>query len=204
MCVLVAKNNKDGKPLRAKSRIVVLGNSKDHLCQKSQRYAPVLKHSFLHQLEAKEVGDKLILEQGDYKNEFCKTTLPGDEVMVLRPPIGNPYYQEDEYWILKKTLYGLHRPPHHCYNTIKGILLKMFLKASPHDPCLLSGVLANPSSPDTIYAAQSQIHVGLYVENFVFYSSDPTQEAPFKTLLQEHIQVDFMEDVEYFLGTAFN
>ena len=37
----------------------------------------------------------------------------------------------------------------------------------------------------------------------MFYSSDPAQEALFKTLLQEHIQVDFMGYVDYFLGTAF-
>ena len=86
---------------------------------------------------------------------------------------------------------------------VKVILLKMGLKASPHDPCLLSGVLDNPSSPENISEAQSQLHVGFYVENFVFYSSDPTQEALFKTSLQEHIQVDFMGDVNYFLGTTF-
>ena len=80
----------------------------------------------------------------------------------------------------------------------------MGLNASPHDPCLLSGVLANPSSPETISAVQSQLHVGLYVDDFVFNSSYPTQEALFKTLLQEYIQVDFMGDVDYFLGTEFN
>ena len=95
-------------------------------------------------------------------------------------------------------LYDLRQYPHHCYNMIKGILLKMGLKASPHDPCLLSGMIDNPSSPQTIPEAQSQLHVGLYVGNFVFYSSYPTQEDLFKTLLQEHIQVDFMGDVDYF------
>ena len=70
---------------------------------------------------------------------------------------------------------------------IKENLLKMGLNPSPHDPCILYDVLANPSSPDTISAFQPQIHVGLYVDDFVFYSSDPTQEALFKTLLQEHI-----------------
>ena len=79
----------------------------------------------------------------------------------------------------------------------------MGLNTSPHDPCLLSNVISNPSSPDTISAVQSQLHVKLYVDDLVFYSSDPTQEALFKTLLQEHIQVDFMVDVDYFLGTAF-
>ena len=85
---------------------------------------------------------------------------------------------------------------------IKGILLKIGLNTLPHDPCLLSGVLANPSSPDTISAIQFQPHVSLSVDDFVFYSSDPTQESLFKTLLQEHIQVYLMGDVDYFLGTA--
>ena len=45
MCVLVVKNKKYGKTLRAKSRIVVLGNFEDRLYQKSQRDASVLKYS---------------------------------------------------------------------------------------------------------------------------------------------------------------
>ena len=53
----------------------------------------------------------------------------------------------------------------------------MGLNTPPHYPCLLYGVLDNPSSPETISAVQSQLHVGLCVENFVFYSSDPTHEA---------------------------
>ena len=41
MCVLVVKNNKYGKPVHAKSQIVVLGDFENRLYQKSQRYAPV-------------------------------------------------------------------------------------------------------------------------------------------------------------------
>ena len=79
----------------------------------------------------------------------------------------------------------------------------MGLNPSTHDPCLVYSLRSNPSSPDTISTVQSQLHVGLYVDNFVFYSSDPTQESLFKTLLQEHIQVNFMWYVDYFLGTTF-
>ena len=87
MCVLVVKNNKDGKSLRAKSRIVVLGNFEDHLYQKSQRYAQVLKYSSLRLLTDKAVGDKRIPQQGDCKNTFCNDTFPDNEVTVIRPPI---------------------------------------------------------------------------------------------------------------------
>ena len=81
---------------------------------------------------------------------------------------------------------------------IKVIILKLGLKASPRDPCLLSGTLDKPNSHKTISEDQYQLHVGVYVDNFVFYSSDPDQEVLFQSLLQEHIQVDFMGDVNYF------
>ena len=104
---------------------------------------------------------------------------------------------------MKKTLYGLCKSPHHWYNMIKGVMLKMVIKASPHDTCLLSGILEKSNPHNTISEDQSQLHLGLYIDDFVFYSSDPAQEVLFQTLLQEHIRVEFMEDDEYFLGTEF-
>eukprot|EP00804_Cyclotella_cryptica_P022103 CCRYP_011581-RA/>CCRYP_011581-RA protein AED:0.10 eAED:0.05 QI:0/0/0/1/0/0/6/0/1337 len=53
MCILVIKHNKDGKPNRAKSRIVVLGNFEDRYYDKSQKYAPVLKYTSLRLLTSK-------------------------------------------------------------------------------------------------------------------------------------------------------
>ena len=58
MCILVVKNDKDGEPLRANSRIFVLGNFEYRLYQNPQRYAPVLKYSSLCLLTAKSVGEK--------------------------------------------------------------------------------------------------------------------------------------------------
>ena len=101
MCILVVKNDKDGKPLRAKSRIVVLGNFENRLYQNPQRYTPVLKYSSLRLLTAKAIGDKNILQQGDCKNALCNATVPEDEVMVIIPPIGDLDFQDDEYWLLK-------------------------------------------------------------------------------------------------------
>ena len=80
----------------------------------------------------------------------------------------------------------------------------MGLNNSPHDPWLISGTLKNPSSYTCTLNIQYQLHIGLYVNDFVFYSSDPDKEEILKTLLQEHIKVDFMGNVNYFLGTTFN
>ena len=46
-------------------------------------------------------------------------------------------------------------------------------------------------------------HVGMYVDDFIFYSTDPEEEKHFKHELAKHTKVNFMGDVDYFLGTAF-
>ena len=43
----------------------------------------------------------------------------------------------------------------------------------------------------------------MYVDDFIFYSTDPEEEQRFKEELAKHIKVDFMGDVDYLLGTAF-
>ena len=63
--------------------------------------------------------------------------------------------------------------------------------------------LKKKNSHKTISEDQYQLHIGLYVDDLVFYSSNPAQEVLLQNLLQEHIQVGFMRDVDYFLGNAF-
>ena len=72
MCISLVKNDKDGKPLCAKSCTVVLGNFKDSLYQKSQHYAPVIKYISLRLMAAKEMGDKLILQQGELQERILQ------------------------------------------------------------------------------------------------------------------------------------
>ena len=87
---------------------------------------------------------------------------------------------------------------------IKGILLNTGLNRSLHYPCIIYGVLNSPSSPACTSDLQYQLHVGIYVNDFVFYLYNPYQEQLLKTLLQYHIQVEFMWNLYYFLGNEFN
>jgi len=228
MCVLVVKPDKDGNPHRAKSRIVVLGNHEDRIYSKSQRYAPVLKYSSLRLLTSKAVGDKRVLQQGDCKNAFCQAVLPDDEATVVRPPVGDPDYNKEVYWKLKKSLYGLRRSPRHWFNRIASILQEIGLVQSPHDPCIFSGIIdpsasafaTTPNADGTITvtipsatgisestitlpSTRRMIHVGIYVDDFVFYSTSDEEEELFRQSLQSKVTVDFMGDVDYFLGSAF-
>jgi hypothetical protein len=49
----------------------------------------------------------------------------------------------------------------------------------------------------------SPLHVSVYVDDFIFYSTDPNVKALFQSELEKHIKVDFMGNVDFFLGTAF-
>ena len=97
MYVLIAKNDKDGKPLRAKSHIFVLRNFEERIYQKSQRYDLVLKYINLCLLTKKSVGDKKIIHQGDCKNVLCNVKLPDEKITVIRPPIGKPAFKYNAY-----------------------------------------------------------------------------------------------------------
>ncbi len=51
------------------------------------------------------------LQQGDCKNAFCQSILPPDEIAIIKPPTRDPDAKKDEYWLLKRTLYGLRCSP---------------------------------------------------------------------------------------------
>ena len=201
MCVLTVKKDENLNPDRAKSRIVVLGNLEDRPWLKSDKYAPVLQYSSLRLLTSMAVEQRRKLKQGDCKNAFCNAKLPEDEITVVKPPLGDPDAKSDVFWLLKKTLYGLGRSPRHWYKMISAIMEKIGLKPSVHDPCLFIGVPSSsdlPASPD-----DPAIHVGMYVDDFVYFSESDEVEKRFETLLGKEIEVDFMGTVNWFLGTHF-
>jgi hypothetical protein len=186
----------------AKSHIVVLGNHKERIWSKSDKYTPVLCPDTMRLIVSMAVEQRRTLQQGDCKNAFCQGILPPDEITIIKPPIGDPDAKKDEYWLLKWTLYGLHRSPRHWYVKIKSILENLGLRQNAHDPCLFSGHVVDPSDPaDT--PSSAPLTLGLYVDNFVYFSADSAIETKFQGLLKQHIKVDFMGTVEWFLCTHF-
>ena len=128
MCVLTIKPNEMLRPHCAKSRIVVLGNHEERIWTKSKKYAPVLCPDTLRLIASMAIQQQCTLKQGDYKNAFCQGVLPPDEITIVKPPIGDPDAKKDEYWLLKRTLYGLRHSPKHWYDKIRKILASVGLK----------------------------------------------------------------------------
>ncbi len=102
-----------------------------------------------------------------------------------------------------KTLYGLRCSPRHWYDKINAILISIGLTPLLEDPCLYSGFVIDPSDPSE-RASEHSLMLGLYVDDFVYFSEDPAVEFLFCQLLSKCCKVDFMGIVEWFLGVHFS
>jgi hypothetical protein len=133
-------------------------------------------------------------KQGDCKNAFCQSYLPNDETIIISPPKRCPVSKIGHLWLLRKTLYGLRRSPYHWYQAIKAIFLAMGLTMSPHDPCVFYGTLKDGLPP---------IYIGIYVDDFKYFSLADETELLFEQQLGSKCRVDFMGEVSWFLGCKY-
>jgi hypothetical protein len=202
MCVLTIKKDKNLLLLWAKSWIVVLENHKNRIWLKSEKIPPVLCGDSLQFLVIISVQHCRPLRQGNYKNAFCQGILPLNEVTIVHPPYGDPDADPKEYWLLLRNLYGLQRSPCHWYDKINSILLSIGLLSSHDDPCIHSGFVQDPSNLSSLLS-QHPFCLGLYVDNFIYFSKDPEVESLFRCLLAEQCKVDFIGIVNWFLGMHF-
>ncbi len=175
MCVLTIKKDKMMNPHRAKSCIIVLGNHEDRVWTKPEKYAPVLRPDSLRLMVSMATERHTVLKQGDCKNAFCQGILLDDEITIVKPPIGDPDAKKDEYWLLKRTLYGLCRSPRHWYTKINAALNAIRLHDNSSNLCLYTGHIIDPSTPDAA-PALSPLTLGLYMDEFVYFSDDPYVE----------------------------
>ena len=108
--------------------------------------------------------------------------------------MGCPNSKKGTYWKLNKTLYGLARSAHHWYTKISEILHDMKFEAMGQDRCVFKC---------TPFPGKPPIYVGLYVDDFIYYSPSDKVEEWFEQQLQSKVKVDFMGTVSWFLGQAY-
>ena len=173
-------------PLRAKSRIVVLGNHEGRDWPKSDRFAPVLHFDSLCFLVSLAAQHHWGLKQGNCKNAFCQGILPPEEITIVCPPLGDPDAAKDEYWLLQKMLYGLRRSLRHWYEKIDAILRSIGLVPNAHNPCFYTGFVRDPRSPSTS-ASTVPLSLGLYVDDFVYFSWKMPRRKHYLSVYYENV-----------------
>ena len=194
MAISAINHDENGHPKRAKYRIVVLGNLDQHLWSKQETYAPVMSLIELRLFVTLSIYFKRILKSGDFKQAFCQAELPPDEQYILRPPYGCPETPPNSYWLLKRSLYGLKRSARHWFEKATEILESIGLKPLDNAPCIFKGTIL-PNLPP--------LYLGIYVDDFVYFSESDDVEKEFQKQLQSKTNVDFMGTVTHFLGHKF-
>ena len=194
MAISTIKRDGDGKPVRAKYRIVALGNLDPHNWDKSECFAPVLSQPELRLLTAIATQAKRKLKSADVSQAFCQSYLPENEQYFVRPPHGCKLTPKGMYWRLKKTLYGLKRSPRHWYEKCRSILLSIGFKQCPNAPCLFVGNLIEGEPP---------LYIGIYVDDFAYFSESDEVEQKFEEEFGKRIKTKFNGVIDYFLGIKF-
>jgi hypothetical protein len=76
----------------------------------------------------------------------------------------------------------------------------------PHEqhlrPMSLRGNIIYPSNPAAA-PSLAPLTLGIYVDNFIYFLDDPAVECQFEQLLMGMVTVEFMENIDWFLGTHF-
>jgi hypothetical protein len=134
---------------------------------------------------------------------FCQGILPPEEVMIVHLPSGDPDAKPHKYWLLRCTLYGLQCSPRHWYDKINAIFWTIGLTPLLEDPCLHSGFIQDPLDLSGT-KSKSPLSLGLYVDDFVYFSKDPAIEALFCCLLAKWCKVNLMGIMNWFLGVRFS
>jgi hypothetical protein len=142
-------------------------------------------------------------QQGDCKNAFCQGILPGDKITIVKPLIRDPDTKKGKYWLLKHALYRLRHSPWHWHNKICAIITQLGLRENASDPYLFTVQVVDPLDP-TVPAMSLPLTLGLYIDNFFYFSEDPVIEWKFEALLSQLITVEFMGQLNGSLAYTFN
>jgi len=90
MAISTIKYDEHNRPIRAKYRIVVLGNLDYHQWSQESTTAPVMSQLELHLLISLAVFNKQTLKNCDIKQSFVQSSLPPTEDYFVKPPSGCP------------------------------------------------------------------------------------------------------------------
>ena len=113
---------------------------------------------------------------------------------MIKPSPGCPLTPPNTYWKLLRTLYGLRRSPRHWFDKAAESLKSIGLEQSPHAPCIFHGyILTN----------KPKIFLGMYVDDLLYFSSDPEVEQEFENRLSNLYTVDYMGKVSHFFELKF-
>ena len=83
------------------------------------------------------------------------------------------------------------RSPRHWYENSKKVLVSIGIHPSPNEPRVYS---------ETIIPGSVPLYLGMYVDDVIYFLTDPAVEKKFETALSLLLNVEFTGPPQYFLG----
>lgn len=107
--------DENGEYIRAKYKVVVLGNLDPRNWTENNYFAPMMSQLEFRFPIALVVQMKIKPRQEDSTQDFCQSTLPINEIYVCSPIHNCLITPKNTYLFLKKRLYSLKISPRHWY-----------------------------------------------------------------------------------------
>ncbi|KAE8551356.1 hypothetical protein EYB25_005241 [Talaromyces marneffei] len=182
MWVYVYKQDKKGRLVKCKARLVVRGDQEKRDDMRDTYAATLAARSFRIFMAIAARFD-LELKQYDAVNAFVNAKL--DEEIFMRMAPG--YREPSKIYRLNKALYGLRRSPLLWQKELTSTLTKLGFKAVPHEPCCM---------------LKSGIMLFFYVDDIVLAYKKSRQLEADSVLnqLRAKYNISGGEDLEWFLG----
>jgi hypothetical protein len=180
----------DGKPTKAKARVVACGNFQPR--SGNDNSSPVARTSSVRLVFATSVLKNLTVTQYDCASAYLEASLDKPEYVLVPPgarELGLDLNPEGNVLKLEKALYGLRQSGKAWNKLLHSKLLEAGLRQSQHDPCLY-------------YSLNPYALVVIIVDDIFAACEASDVERKIHTVLSSYFEVTRTADPSTFLGLA--
>ena len=176
----------DGKPVRYKSRLTVMGCAQREGIDFTETFSPVARLANLRLILALGVTEGFHYWQLDVSNVFPNANV--EEVIFMRPP-KELRLPANSFLRLLKALYGLKQASHMWHNLVSSILVAHLFKKLQTDSCIFIHR----------WDAGRVIIIVLYVEDIVIAATHKEDIINIVAIIESHFKIT-QRPMEFVLG----
>ena len=176
--VYAIKTDDENRPIKAKARLVVLGNLQNQ-SDYGEHSAPVVSKDATRIMFAYAASKKFEIHQADCVAAYLNAPL---EKHVLSPPL--PGQEKKVIWRLKKAVYGLRQSGFIWAQTLATMLIDNNFLRCPFEPCLYR---------------KGELLLGVYVDDLLITGPSVQIESFIEQIGKEY-EMKYLGKSSFFLG----
>nr|GEW28097.1 hypothetical protein [Tanacetum cinerariifolium] len=184
--------DEDQTVIHNKARLVAKGYAQEEGIDFEESFAPVARLEAVRLFVAYAAHKSFPIYQMDVKTAFLNGPLK-EEVYVAQPDgFIDPDHPEKVYR-LRKALYGLKQAPRAWYDELSKFLTSKGFTKGTIDLTLF-----------TIRYGEDILLVKIYVDDIIFWSTNPKYTKRFEKLMHSRFKMSLMGEMKYFLGVQIH